>query len=78
MVRAKLKLTSMTESKWHKDAPGSVTLKFSAQYDTSIPEDKRFQKATPSGTCEMQIDNQAALEQFVLGNDYYVDFTPAA
>lgn len=77
-VRAKLKLTAITESKWHKDMPGSKVLKFSAQYDTSIPEDQRFQKATPNGTCEMQIDNPDALAQFELGQDYYVDFTPAS
>lgn len=61
MVRAKFKLTEIRDSKWHKDSPGSKTLKFSTQYDDTIPEDQRFQKATPSGTCEMQIDNPAAV-----------------
>lgn len=76
-VRAKLKLTSISDSKWSKDSPTHKTLKFTAQYDTSIPEDRRFQQATPSGSCEMAIDNPAALAAFELGCDYYVDFTPA-
>jgi hypothetical protein len=45
-------------------------------YDTSIPEDQRFQQATPSGSFEQLVDNPAALEQFELGKSYYVDFTP--
>lgn len=75
-VRAKLKLTQVRTTAWR---PGveSKTLRFDAQYDSSIPEDRRFEKATPSGHCEMQIDNPAALEQFELGKDYYIDFTPA-
>lgn len=72
-VRAKLSLTSVTEHTW-----GGKTLKFTTQYDASIPEDQRFQKATPSGTIEMQVDNPAALAQFQLGKSYYIDFTEAS
>lgn len=71
-VRAKLTLSAIEHSSW-----GGKTLKFSAQYDQTIPEDQRFQKATPSAHAEFQIDNPAALEQFNLGDAYYVDFTPA-
>ena len=74
-VRAKMKLTEITETCWGK--PGSKKLHFSAQYDTSIPEDRRFQEATPSGSIEMHVDNPIALEAFKLGDDYYVDFSPA-
>lgn len=71
-VRAKMQLRSVTEEAW-----GGKTLKFGCQYDTSIPEDQRFQKATPSGEASFQIDNPAAVEQFKLGDYYYADFTPA-
>ena len=77
-VRAKLRLVAHTDRKWDKNGPASRTLRFEAQYDESIPEDQRFQKATPSGFCELQIDNPKALEQFELGATYYVDFTPAS
>jgi hypothetical protein len=70
-VRAKLHLKSETTYEW-----GGKKLTFETRYDTTIPEDQRFQKATPSGSIEMQIDNPIALEQFKLGGDYYVDFTP--
>lgn len=72
-VRAKLHLSAITESAW-----GGKTLKFTTHYDASIPEDQRFQKATPSGSFEMTVDNPAALEQFKLGQHYYVDFNPVA
>lgn len=50
---------------------------FSTVYDPNIPEDQRFQKATPCGDIKMQIDNPEALKQFQPGKSYYVDFTPA-
>ena len=71
-VRAKLKLVEITEQAW-----GGKRVKFAAQYDPSIPEDQRFQKATPSASAEFQIDNPGALEQLKLGDNYYVDFNPA-
>lgn len=76
-VRAKLKLVEVREGGYVRGGPTVKTLKFQAQYDNTIPEDQRFQKATPTGSCELQIDNPAALAQFELGGDYYVDFTPA-
>lgn len=71
-VRAKLQLASVTEHSW-----GGKTLRFEARYDETIPEDRRFQKATPSGHMELQIDNPMALGQFKIGDSYYVDFTNA-
>jgi hypothetical protein len=46
-----------------------------AQYDESIPEEQRFQKATPSGDIKMVIDNEAALAEFAPGKKFYVEFT---
>jgi hypothetical protein len=51
-------------------------VRFDCIYDNSVPEDQRFQKATPSGFIEMQIDNESALAQLHPGKSYYVDFTP--
>lgn len=73
-VRCKMQLQAITDHAWSKNSKG---LKFSACYDTSIPEDQRFAKATPSAQLEMQVDNPSALEQFQLGEFYYVEFTPA-
>ena len=74
-VRAKLKLTEITEMAWN--GPGVRRLKFNCEYDPYLPEDERFSKSTPSGSFEMIVDNPAALEQFNLGGQYYMDFTPA-
>lgn len=73
-VRAKFRLETIATHSWHANAR---TLRFNAQYDATIPEDKRFQDATPSGVFEMLCTNPVALEQFELGKAYYFDITPA-
>ena len=74
-VRAKMQLSTITERAW---SGGQIakTLRFECAYDPEMPEDQRFQKATPSGFAEFQIDNPAALAQFSLGQFYYVEFSP--
>lgn len=72
MVRAKFCLTSITQQSYGSGR----TLRFQPQYDESIPEDKRFAQATPSGSFEMYCDNPAALEQLELGKQYYFDISP--
>lgn len=68
-VRAKFRVDSIAKHSW-----GGSSIKLSCTYDDKIPEDQRFQKATPSGTIEMQIDNPAAVELFELGKYFYADF----
>lgn len=72
-IRAKFTVCSITQHYWNKDAR---TIKLQPMYDTSIPEDQRFEKATPSGSLEMTVTNPAALDQLALGETFYVDFTP--
>lgn len=69
-VRAKFVVQSITE---YQHGGKKITL--APQYDQSIPEDKRFCKATPSGEFWMQIDNPAAAEQLKLGKAFYIDLT---
>lgn len=40
-------------------------------------ENKEFWKATPGGKIEMFSVNQKAIENFKVGQEFYVDFTPA-
>lgn len=40
-------------------------------------ENSAFWDATPSGSIEMYINNREAADQFVVGEEYYVDFSPA-
>ena len=73
VVRCKFQLQEIAFNAWSST---SRRLKFAAVYDTTIPEDRRFAKATPSGEFWMQVDNPVALEQFKLGGYYYFDITP--
>lgn len=70
-VRAKMQVVSITENIY-----GGKTVKLEARYEQSIPEDQRFYDATPVGSCEMLINNPAAVEQLKLGQHFYMDFTP--
>ena len=73
MVRAKFQVTAITEHVWGN---GVKTVRFEPRYDASIPEDQRFAEATPSGELSITVNNPAALEQFKLGQQFYLDFTP--
>lgn len=72
-VRAKFQVSSVKSYAWN---PNAKEITLTPQYDTSIPEDRRFAKATPSGTLTMTVDNPAASEQLELGKFFYIDFTP--
>lgn len=75
MVRAKFTVANVTKSYYHgKENPG-VTIKLTPQYDTSIEEDRRFAKATPSGEITLFVDNPPASAFLIDGGVFYVDFT---
>lgn len=58
--------------------PGAVELEMGAVYSTDPNhENKAFWEATPNADLKMFITNPKAAEMFVLGEEYYVDFTPA-
>lgn len=71
-IRCKMKLESVFAQTW-----GGAKAIFRCEYDPQlVAEDRAFQKATPTGHAEFQIDNPKAAEQLVIGRHYYVDFTP--
>ncbi len=74
-VRAKFQVQGVKKTSW-----GGTVIELQPQYDTSIPEDQRFAKATPSGLISLTIDNPLAVDFLQLGKFFYVDFTevPAA
>ena len=71
-VRAKFKVVSITQHEYM-----GKTIKLSAQYDQSIPEDRRFAQATPSGEMTMFVNNPPVADAFKPGQYVYLDFTPA-
>ena len=70
MVRAKFVVSKTCTS-----SGGGVEVTLYPQYDLSIEEDKRFAKATPSGSITLYIDNPPASAYLGLGKYFYVDFT---
>jgi hypothetical protein len=72
-LRAKFVVTEKREHHWNRN---QRTVILTPHYDQSIPEDRRFLQATPSGRFEMQIDNPAALEALEMGKAFYLDLIP--
>lgn len=79
-VRAKFVVHAVVASAWgersehNPNPPLHHTIKF---IPVSGEANKVWSEATPSGHIEMLVTNPAAVAQFVLGVDYFVDFTPA-
>lgn len=72
-TRAKFRCTSVNDF-----GGGSKAVRLDVAYDPNgNGENANFTKATPSGMCEMRIDNPEAALQFVPGQYYYADFTLA-
>ncbi len=70
-IRCKMQLEGVYAQSW-----GGAKAIFHCSYDQALcEEDRSFQKATPTGQAEFQIDNPKAAEQLVIGKYYYVDFT---
>jgi hypothetical protein len=74
-VRAKFKVTSIIDTQI-TPTYSQKKIVLEPQYDQKIAEDVSFQKATPTGRMEMQIDNPVAIERMPIGQVFYVDFTP--
>ncbi len=73
MVRAKFRVNSY-ETRLDRNEE-LRTIKMSPVVDGS-EENKKYFKYTPYGQIEIGTLNQAAWEQFPLGAEMYVDFTP--
>lgn len=52
----------------------SVKYTFAPVYQPDVPEDQKYEKATPQGELWMVVDNPAV--SFELGEYYYQDLTP--
>jgi hypothetical protein len=72
-VRAKFWVQGISHS--HVEAPEVfATVTLAPVYDD---KNKDWSKHTPQGRIEMSITNASAIDQFELGKQYYVDFSPA-
>lgn len=82
-VRAKFWVTEKAELAYQPKPddvpviPAQVTVKMKAVYSNDPKhENKSFWDATPSGELQMIVKGDVS-ELFVLGQEYYLDFTPA-
>lgn len=75
--RAKFMLQEHVQTGWSFDHK-QHTFVLRPQYDTAIPEDQRFAKATPTGELRLVVDNPKVVESWSrkLGQLFYLDFTP--
>jgi hypothetical protein len=72
MVRSKFRVTEKTQ---HRDG---FIVKLMAVYDDDPnSENGRFFKYTPSGEVVLQTINEAAANEFIVDEEYYVDFSLA-
>ena len=84
-LRAKFRLNSYTTELYDKWEDGKRigqmekrTLNFTPVYGSGSEENSAFWDATPTGSLQLGIVNQAAWIGFELGKAYYLDFTQAA
>jgi hypothetical protein len=86
-VRAKFRCDQITHLITHVYDPDAKqtyptparTVVMSPVYGNGDPnhENTKFWQASPGGKLELSIVNAAAVEQFEVGKEYYLDFTPA-
>lgn len=77
-IRAKFMLQSHIVTSYGGDYKAHEFV-FSAQYDDTIAEDRRFAKATPTGQLRMTVDNPSVVEEFAskVGKQFYLDMVQA-
>ena len=72
-IRAKFRVTAVIE---HADNATARTIKMMPHYDQSIPEDRRFAQATPTGELSMYVNNPVAVAELTIGKYFYLDLVP--
>ncbi len=75
MFRAKVYIQSVRET-GYMNVEGAVTKEVTMLPvgATEIPEDLKFNTATPSGEIKLSINNKAVWPDIVVGRYFYVDF----
>lgn len=74
MVRGKFRCNMVSFFGDPADPQTGRQFTFTAVYDTSTPENKRFATATPYGEVKMNVSNPDV--SFEYGKEYYLDLTP--
>lgn len=75
-VRAKFRCMSIAHSFTGNPDHSAATITLFPVWEQD-GVNRKWSQATPSGKIEMLITNPSAVEQFDIGKEYFVDFTPA-
>lgn len=77
-VRAKFKVQSITQRAHWQGGDRLIGEVLLQPVMGGSDENKRFYEATPQGEIKLGTINEEALAQFKIGQEFYVDFTPAS
>lgn len=75
-TRAKFYVTEKSETIFHTTGERQTVIKM-RPVTSGSDENKQFYKYTPSGNLDLGVVSPALAVSFHLGEEYYVDFTPA-
>ncbi len=76
-VRAKFKVISVTRSAGWNGVKELHTIKLQPVTGGPSPENAKFFASTPSGSIDIGVVHEEVGNQFDIGQEFYVDFTPA-
>lgn len=76
-MRAKMKVDNIQEFTNCEVLTFRAVCKSEAYPDDGSDENNTFALWTPSATLTMTVNNPALHGQFIIGQEFYVDFTPA-
>lgn len=79
MVRAKFYVSEVKQSRtnWGSQEGELLTTVKLQPVTGNSEENKSFFRWTPSGSIDLGTVNPAVVEQFHIGDEFYIDFTPA-
>jgi hypothetical protein len=76
-VRAKFYVSEVKESLYQSQNSGTLTTIKLMPVVSGSEENKQFYRWSPSGSIDLGTVNPAVVEQFHIGDEFYIDFTPA-
>lgn len=76
-VRAKFYVSEVKQSLYHSQQSGTITTIKLMPVVSGSDENKEFYRWSPSGSIDLGTVNPAVVEQFHIGDEFYIDFTRA-
>lgn len=77
MMRAKLKVVKSDNKGTYENLEFSAVCKNDGYPSDGSDENNTFAMWTPTANLSMHINNPALIGKFTVGQEFYVDFTPA-